>query len=139
MLVIMGSSLAIGQLSLSDVDQRVIDVYGESRVQQMLVEQPEFIAYMNYYVQNAYSIAYDIPTYKLENFEDISTLTNSRTGDAISAEEIDSLNVLLLSITRGNEEYLTYKVGETGTVIIFISPKFLVEQYNDWKKAGGKL
>ena len=92
---------------------------------------------MNFYVQNAYEVLTDVPARKLPSFEDITTLTNTRTGEPISVNDIDNLNILLLSITRKNDQYLTYKVGDSGTVIVFISPENVLERYNMYKQAGG--
>ncbi len=135
MLVIF-TQIGFGQVSFESVDQRIIDLYGEDRVQEMVVNQPNFIAYLNYYVNNAYQIVYDVPERKLAQFEDISTLTNTKTGLAISESDIENLNILLMSITRSQEEYLTYKIGNTGTVIVFIAPQFLLEEYNRLTKNG---
>ena len=132
------SVTVLGQLNYTDVDQRIIDVYGEDRVQLMIVEQPDLINYLNYYVRNSYQVLYDIPARKLVGFEDISTLTNTRTGVALTANDLYQINILLVSVTRKSDQYLTYKVGETGTVIVFIAPQFLLEQYNEQKaNAGG--
>lgn len=131
----MWSLNGFSQLSLSDVDQRVIDLYGESRVVQMISDQPQFINYLNYYVKNAYQIITDVPERKLSQFEDISTIKNTRTGENLTAEDINDLNILLLSITRKQDQFLSYKVGDTGTVIVFIAPSqvmsdFLLTQEN---------
>lgn len=126
---------SFSQLSISDVDQRVIDLYGESRVVQMIGDQPEFISYLNYYVKNAYQIMTDVPERKLAQFEDISTIKNTRTGENLTSDDINNLNILLLSIQRGQDQFLTFKVGDTGTVIVFIAPsqvmsEFLLTQQN---------
>lgn len=124
----------IAQFEGDDIDQRLIDVYGESRVSQMVTEQPQFVDYMNFYVRNGYKIMTNVPARKLPYFEDISTITNTRTGNPVTVNDLENLNILLLNIKRKNDEYLTFKVGETGTVVIFIAPKNLVEEFQDSKK-----
>ena len=81
---------------------------------------------------------YDVPERKLANFKDVSTITNTRTGDSVTANDIYDLNIMLLDIHRNQDEYLTYKVGETGTVVVFIAPKNLLEEYQMMKKTEGK-
>ena len=125
------------QLNINNVDQRLIDLYGTSRVQQMLADQPQFIDYMNYYVKNGYQIMTDIPARKLPYFKDISTITNSRTGKTLTADDLETLNILVLDIQRKPDEYLTYKVGETGTVVVFVAPKNLLEEYKMYKNWEG--
>ena len=125
---------ASAQSSISQIDDRIVDVYGADRTAGFLETQPQFIEYLNYYVQNAYTILYNIPTRKLSQFEDISTIWNTRTGKNVTHEEIFNLNILLLSIKRGNDEYLTYKVGDSGTVIVFIAPNTVRTDYNQMKK-----
>ncbi len=125
----MWSLSGFSQLGLSDIDQRVIDLYGKSRVVQMISDQPEFINYLNYYVKNAYQIITDVPERKLSQFEDISTIKNTRTGEYLSSDDINNLNILLLSITREQDQFLSYKVGNTGTVIVFIAPSQVMSEY----------
>ncbi len=134
---LLGSHLSFSQEVHTEIDQRIIDMYGAARCQQMVGEQPEFIRYMNFYVQNAYQIMEGVPARKLPYFDDISSITNTRTGKNLTVDDLRNLNILLLDIERKNDQYLTYKVGETGTVVIFIAPKNLLEQYNDLKKRGG--
>ena len=126
--------IGFGQMSFDNVDQRIIDLYGETRVNEMVVNQPNLIDYLNYYVNNAYQIVYDVPDRKLGQFEDISTITNTRTGLAISESDLENLNILLLSITRKQDQYLTFKIGTTGNVIVFIAPQFLLGEYNSLTK-----
>lgn len=125
------------QISVDNIDQRLIDVYGKGRVEQLATDQPQFLEYMNYYIQNGYQIMYDVPERKLPNFKDISTISNNRTGKAITPTDIDNLNIMLLDIHRKHDEYLTYKVGETGTVVVFIAPKNLLEEYQVMKNKEG--
>lgn len=136
-IVLIGSEPVFGQENNLKIDQRLIDTYGINRCQEMLSNQPEFIHYMNFYVQNAYQIMEDVPARKLSYFEDISTITNTRTNSPISPDDLENLNILFLDIERKNDQFLTYKIGETGTVVVFIAPNNLLEQYNELKKKGG--
>ena len=137
-MILFGVSTLSAQENTTSIDQRLIDVYGNERVQQMSSEQPHFISYMNYYVRNGYKIMTNVPARKLPYFDDITTITNTRTGKPVTVNDLDNLNILLLDIKRKNDEYLTYKVGETGTVVIFIAPKNLVEEYNAIKEQEGR-
>ena len=128
----------VAQVNMDEIDHRLIDLYGQARVQEMIAEQPQFIDYMNYYVQHGYSIMYDVPARKLPYFKDISTITNTRTGKALTADDINDLNILLLDIERKGDQYLTYKVGDTGTVVIFIAPDNLMAEYQAYKKMEGQ-
>lgn len=121
------------QMALNDVDPRIVEMYGESRTQELLSTQPQLIDYLNYYVKNAFEIVYNVPERKLYQFEDITTLTNLRTGLPISLQDLDSLNVMLLSISRKGDQYLTYKIGDTGTVVVFIAPDIIRDTYNEQK------
>jgi hypothetical protein len=126
------------QISMPEVDSRIIELYGASRVQEMIANQPQMISYLNYYVQNAYQVVHEIPERKLSQFKDISEIHNLRTGVSISADDLDHLNVLLLDIQRKNDQYVTYKLGNTGSVVVFIAPQFLVSEYNARVKEEGK-
>ena len=137
-LMLLVFSGANAQISMGEVDSRVIDVYGASRVQEMITNQPQMISYLNFYVQNAYEVVHEVPERKLSQFKDISEIHNLRTGVSISADDLDNLNVLLLDIQRKNDQYVTYKVENTGTVVVFIAPQFLVNEYNARLKEEGR-
>ena len=126
------------QVTMNNIDQRLIDVYGESRIQELIFEQPQFIDYMNYYVKNGYQILYNVPERKLPYFKDISTISNSRTREIITPNDLDNLNILLLDIQRKQDEHLTYKVGDSGTVVVFVAPKNVLRDFNALKEMEGK-
>ena len=113
---------AIAQVNGS-IDQRLIDMYGQSRVTQMQATQPELIEYLNYYVQNAYQVIYDLPQDKLFQFEDISTVTNTRTGLPLTEADLNNLNVMELSIRRKPDEHLTFKIGNTSAIAGVFGPR----------------
>lgn len=126
---ILWSLSGFSQLSISDVDQRVIDLYGESRVSQMINDQPAFINYLNYYVENGFKILTNVPQEKLIHFEDISVIKNTRTGENLTSDDVNNLNILLLSIERGQDQHLTYKIGNSGMVVVFVAPSQVMKEY----------
>ncbi len=123
----------IAQLENSAVDQRLLEVYSTEQIANMTTNQPQSLAYLNYYVKNAYQVLTDIPESKWIHFKDISEINYSKTGEKLTAADFNDLNILKLDIVRKQEEYLTYRVGETGTVIVFIAPRVLIEQFNSLK------
>lgn len=112
------------------IDTRLTQVYGETQIAQMQATQPQTLAYLNFYVQHGYEIMYDLPAYKWQQFEDITTITNTKTGLALTEQDIPQLNILLLDITRGPDQYLTYRIGETGNVIVFLAPNRVLADFN---------
>ncbi len=123
--------LAFGQNT--GVDQRLVDMYGQERIAQMQSEQPQLIDYLDFYVRNAYRIIYDLPPEKIEQFEDISVVYNTRTGEAVSEDDIYDLNILELSIKRRPDEHLTYRVGNSGIVVVFVAPDVVKMEYEESK------
>lgn len=112
-----------------NLDVRLSDIYSPEQLSGMAINQPQTLAYLNFYVQNAYEIVHNVPAYKLVAFEDISTLTNGITGLPVTEQDLQNLNVLKLSITREKTQYLTFKVGETGKVVVFLSPERIMQDF----------
>jgi hypothetical protein len=118
---------------MPEIDERIIEMYGLSRAQEMANTQSAVMAYLNYYVQNGYQVLHDVPESKWIHFKDISEINYSKTGEKLTEQDIIDLNILKLDIVRKQEEYLTYRIGKSGTVIVFIAPIAVIEQFNSLK------
>lgn len=116
------------------LDHRLVEMYGAEAIAKMEAEQPQTLAYLNYYIQNGYQILTDVPAYKVATFKDISTITNKVTQKPLTPQDIAQLNILMLDIVRKNDQYLTYKIGDTGLVIVFIAPKNVLLEYEIYKQ-----
>lgn len=116
------------------IDQRVVEMYGQNRLNELLRDQPDYVDYLNYYVQNAFQVLNDVPDYKLIDTPDISELRYLNTGEPVEFIGIESLNILLISLKRKNHEYFTYKIGNTGKAIVFIAPQDILADYNTSKR-----
>ena len=134
LLVVFCSFGGFSQTDNAAIDQRLIDVYGLQRVQELAESQPQFIRSLNYYVQNSYMVIYDVPQHKRDLMPDISELHNTRTGESIQESDIDSLNILLLDIHLKPDEYRSYKVGSSNMVVIFKSQEHITLDFNQSEK-----
>lgn len=117
-----------------NIDPRLFDVYSSDQIAKMQADQPQTLAYLNYYVQNGYFIMDDVPVIKMIGLIDISTIKNTRTGERISADEVEKVNLLLLSIKREQDEALIYKVSGANKVIVFRAPKEVINEFNQISK-----
>lgn len=115
----------------SNLDERLTAMYSVSQIAEMQASQPQTLAYLNYYVQNGFQILENIPAYKLAAFSDISTLLYHQTGKPLTEADLANLNILKLDIVRTNDQYLTYKIGDTGKVIVFLAPSRVLEDFNN--------
>tara|TARA_R110002050_G_scaffold102774_1_gene211630 strand:- start:79490 stop:79834 length:345 start_codon:yes stop_codon:yes gene_type:complete len=109
-------------------------MYGQTRLDELLQDQPEYIDYLNFYVKNAFYILENIPEKKLEGSPDISELVFITSGKSVQIEDIENLNILLISLKRNSNEYYTYKIGNTGKAIIFRAPQDMLDDYNTTKR-----
>ncbi|UTW65150.1 hypothetical protein KFE94_10720 [bacterium SCSIO 12643] len=111
------------------IDKRIVDMYGPTMVAQMETEQPQTLAYLNYYIQYGYKIITDLPQEKVSNFPDISSLKFKQSQKTVTIEDIENLNILMLDIIREHDQFLTYRIGDTGKVIVFIAPDQVLSGY----------
>jgi hypothetical protein len=111
------------------VDQRIIDMYGSSKVAKMETEQPQTLAYLNYYIQHGYQVLTDIPEKKIANFPDISTVKFKISQKPLTADDLKSLNILMLDIVREQDQFLTYRIGNTELIIVFIAPSQVMSEF----------
>lgn len=114
----------------NELDQRLVRMYTPSQLSEMKINQPKTLAYLNFYVQHAYEIITDVPQYKWEQFPDISTIHNNETGKPLTAAQVGNLNILQLDIKRKQDQYLTYRIGTTGKVIVFLAPSRILADFN---------
>lgn len=127
LLVLCSSMVVLGQSN--GVDKRVIEMYGSATVAQMEVDQPQTLAYLNYYIQYGYQIVTDLPKEKVLNFQDISSLRFKLSKKPVTVDDLDNLNLLMLDLVRGNDEFKTYRIGNTGKAIVFIAPSQVMSQF----------
>ena len=125
--VLCNSIVVLGQ---SDkIDKRIIEMYGTGIVAQMEAEQPQTLAYLNYYIQNGFQIITDMPKEKVSNFLDISSVKFKQSEKPLTIADLDNLNLLMLDIIRDHDQFLTYRIGDTGMVIVFIAPSQIMSEF----------
>jgi len=113
-------------------DQRLIDYLGTEKVNTLQKNNPNLIAYYNFYLDNAY-ILEEIPADKLAG-NGFSTLTAPLQNGKVNTKK---LNILLLDIQRKFDTRVYYKVKGSSQVFVFLSEKEFMEKYNAHRKQLG--
>ena len=111
------------------LDHRLVEMYGAEAIAKMEAEQPQTLAYMNFYIQFGYKIIADLPQEKVSKFPDISSLKFKQSLKSVTIEDLENLNILMLDIVRKGDQFLTYRIGDTGKVIVFIAPNQVMSEY----------
>ncbi|MDY0313527.1 MAG: hypothetical protein GX793_00680 [Bacteroidales bacterium] len=113
----------------STPDPRLLDVYP----QEYLDINQEGIEYLNWFLDNSYVIMYTglEKAEFLEFLYEINPITKQK-NQALGFDEED-FNPLLYSFDIHYDKSSSYRIGNTGYIIIFDSLKTLTENYNQYK------
>jgi hypothetical protein len=115
-------------------DARLDVVYSEDYLQNLTDNNPEKLEYMNWYLDNSYFIINgDIE--KSSQFPylkhyDPSTKT---VGENVQSINETDFNLYLYDFRRKLEGRTSYRIGDTGLIIVFESHKKLAEKFNKYK------
>lgn len=103
------------------IDQRLYDVFDAKTLEQMQEKTPSMLAYYNFFLDNAY---------------EIQPLSITKTSDYIDVtiDDLSHLNILKVineqSLKRDYNNQTIYKIAGTNKMLILVSEKELVEQFN---------
>ncbi|MCK5856340.1 MAG: hypothetical protein KAG64_02555 [Bacteroidales bacterium] len=113
-------------------DQRLIDYLGAEKVANIQESSPDLIAYYNFYLDNAYTLA-DVPSDKLTD-NNFPTLDLPLRNGKVDTKK---LNILMLDIQRKYDVSVYYKINGSSQVMIFLSEIEFVKKYNVYRKQIG--
>jgi hypothetical protein len=126
-LILIASLTVFGQF----VDPRLQVKYSENEIQSISYNHPNELNYLNWYLDNSFVII-DMSVEKCEYLPylkhyDPSTKT---VGENVSEISEENFNVLLFSYERKYDKSSTYRIGNSGKAIVFLSEKDLVSNFN---------
>jgi len=113
-------------------DSRLIDYLGADKVAVMQKNSPDLIAYYNFYLDNAYTLA-TVPADKLAN-NNFTSLNLPLVNGKVDSKK---LNILMLNIQRKYDSSVYYKINGSSQIIIFLSEKEFMVKYNAYRKQIG--
>ncbi|MDR2010738.1 MAG: hypothetical protein LBQ22_09680 [Bacteroidales bacterium] len=115
-----------------EIDSRLKQFYGEDYLQELSRTKPENINYLNWYLDNSYSVNENIDAIKYESLPYLKHLDPSTKEEGAVVEDIDpnNFNILFYSIERYYDRPAIYRIGSSGKIIFFDSVKDLTAKYN---------
>ncbi len=135
--LIVGLCFAVGSLFAQDIvepDSRMFARYSESRVSELIQENPARIDWMNFELENGYEII-QMDEAKVQDLPFLYTLNLEEKADGVMVQEISeqSFNLYLYNFKRDQDKDNYYRIGYTGQVLKIQSKRTLVKQYNESK------
>jgi len=112
-------------------DNRLIEVYGSTIVNDMLKGNPKKIEYLNYYLDNCYYVVSLNNSKKPIEGLDIKSVTNKKNGQNFGEKVYikEKFNVLKYNFNTGDFNALTYIWKEVGIAIVFRPEKHVKEDF----------
>lgn len=92
---------------------------------------PGTVEYLNYYVQHGYVIIEGMSEQKLQQFKNITSIKFMRSGKNLTAKDVEGINILNLDIRRKPDQHLTYRIGASNNVIVFVAPNEVRRRFRE--------
>jgi hypothetical protein len=127
-------------------DARLYQCFDSAYVQRTLAINPEGILYYNYFLDYSYYIATNDPSkptttaldiYKVKTTDIAGTGKTSLFNEDLSKFDAKTFNVLKYDFATDFNKYTTYKLGNTGKLLVFYPKAVFIEMYNEYKKSFG--
>jgi hypothetical protein len=118
------------ELKAQNYDQRLLQVYSASSLEQMERNAPGTIDYLNFYVANSYQFIVkpegkDIPTQEL-NFVDLQT--GAVLSYTLTPADLDQFNPYLFNCKPGIK-HTYYTIGTQGKILMMLSQSEIERRY----------
>lgn len=113
------------------VDSRLDAAYSEDYINDLIENNPEQIRYLNWYLDNSYTIVYagldkceQMPY--LKHFDPVNKIL----GDNVDDIDEGSFNIFMYQFERDFDKQVHYRIGNTGKAIVFDSHKKIARNFN---------
>lgn len=116
------------------VDIRLSSVYSEEYLNNLQIDNPQKIEYLNWLLDNSYSIV-DVDTEKLEHMSYLKHFdpVNKILGDNVETLNQENINILMYSFQREYDRQSYYRIGNSGQVIVFESYTQLTKNFKTYQ------
>ena len=118
-------------------DARLLQVWDEETIQHHVNFSPTTIQYYNYFLDHAYFIE-DFPVEKMNVYADIPNLQLksefSNESSDFSPEGLKNLNIMKYDLSLLPDRRVTYRLGNTGKIIVFYSGYEISSEFNKVRK-----
>ncbi|MCA1763305.1 MAG: hypothetical protein ABR574_09270 [Cryomorphaceae bacterium] len=117
-------SVAISSYSQSEFDQRLTAKFSEEQLQDYRQNHPAVLAYWNFYLENSYEIASNLPMEKL-NGNDLPT---------IKLRNPDKFNIFESDLHPDGYSTKYFRIKGSNDVLILFSKSEIAERFNAHRK-----
>ena len=136
-LVILVSSLIIGFNSIGqNINSKVIEYLGAEKGNELFSNNIDKYKHLLDFIDNSWYVQ-DVSFKDLSDLKDFRTVQFKGTGANLFDDGenflLENFNPLLYDIKIEDKEPKTYKLGETGKIIVFYSREYFIEKAKETK------
>ncbi|PLX08624.1 MAG: hypothetical protein C0596_07155 [Marinilabiliales bacterium] len=115
------------------VDSRLDVAFSEDYLNDLLENSPHQLKYMNWYLDNSYSIV-DAGLDKCEQMPYLKHLdpVNKIIGSNVESVDEGNFNIYMYQIEREFDKNVYYRIGDTGKALVIYSHKKLANNFNTY-------
>ena len=121
---------------IAQIDSRITDLYGAEKASTLQNQQPQLMEYLNFFVNNGYTIMTGIPQEKWDAALPIETLSTELSGKSIQDLQSE-FNLLKYAYPREDEHAAIFRINNSNAVLILLPKTEVMSLFNEQK--GGKL
>jgi hypothetical protein len=112
-------------------DSRLLVLYSEDYLDNLVVNDPQQLLYLNWYLDNSWEIV-EAGIEKCEQMPYLKSfdLSTKTVGENVTAIDEEDFNIFLFYFDRQYSKKAYYRVGNTGYAIAFDSFKNLTKKFN---------
>ena len=124
---------------LMALNNKVIDNYGIEYVADLKANDPALLLYLNYFVENGYTIQDIGEKVSAPEIKNISTLVRSEKSKAPAFDQsnLSGFNILAFNIQLTNDQQV-FKTGNGKKAIIVVSKQNFLKKFNAYKETLAK-
>jgi hypothetical protein len=136
-LTILASALIIGLNSIGqNINSKVIEYLGAEKAKELFSNNAEKYNHLLDFIDNSWYVQ-DVSFKDLSDLKDFRTVNFKGTGANLFDDGenflIEKFNPLLYDIKIQDKYPTTYKLGETGKIIVFYSREYFIEKAKETK------
>ncbi len=136
-LIILASSLIIGFNSIGqNINSKVIEYLGAEKANELFSNNADKYNYLLDFIDHSWYVQ-DVSFKDLSDLKDFRTVNFKGTGANLFDDGqnflIENFNPLLYDIKIQDKYPTTYKLGETGKIIVFYSREYFIEKAKETK------
>jgi len=127
-------------------EPRLYECFDSAYVQRTLDRNPETIIYYNFYLDNSYYLSEnnpEKPTIEAIDIFKVKKINYKNSGipeffnENLTTFDTKKFNPLKYEFAIDFNKYITYKLGNTGKLLVFYPKSVFIQMYNIYKKSFG--